>query len=337
MADKIIKFPRNNMRQYIKLVEQADADDMYGDSSRLTSIGRQNGQEFSDRGRADINSKTNNPRFADNSMTDEPEKVNEFATDPLQLDQLQRELNRVGVDDVTIRQGMDLSHNGKQKMAAQLGVSIEKVDMLMAELKQNLEDKDARTTDNIIDDYYSTISEDITETDKKLAETLKKEFAHKRSSALKGDKKRPFDKGAMTERFSAERDYAGNVTVRDSKTGNEKFIQGAEATALLSKLDHGANPNELLAPLLEFVDDVKNHEHASTFAKEISASAGTYNFQWDYEGERGFATVFYRTDTDEPNLSLESVRDMNGDEVDDIEPDMHDALLQQAQDYIGHE
>ncbi len=346
------------MRNFIKIVEdhsmsvlppeedqvseQADADNMYGDAPKKQHrFGRQDGgQEFGDRGRADTYSRANNPRYADNSMTgDNPDKetsiVNEFSGDheaagiepppASQLDIIHQILTRTGLSDTEIKQGVLLTDGGKRKLAANIGVSPEEIDLLLASLIQKLRTDDDTSTDALIDDYYSGMSEG------KNAPIV---------TRLKG-KKLPFNQGVIAEgRFSYEPDALGNVTIRDKDTGKSKYIQGTEATNLLTQLDNGANQEKLIAPFLK--EDVANIESNDSddgeYMSEIESFSGTYNFPWKYNGQHGFATVQYHTDNDDPELKLESVRDENGDEIDiDDDEDMHDALIAQATEFIGNE
>ena len=163
--------------------------------------------------------------------------------------------------------------------------------------------------------------------------TTKKSDKNKDKNVSEG-KKRPFDLGVMTERFSFERDALNNVTIRDSETGKEKFIRGARATQLLAQLDRVKNNEEtqgLLAPLME---RAMNSEGNNDYMAEIEASAGTYNFPWEYGDKHGFATAMYRTSDVEPVLRLESVRDQDGEEIEHVDSDMHDELIQQAKRFI---
>lgn len=310
------------MRDYIRIVEQADADDMYGDSSRLHPFARQGGQEFGDKGRADIPARRNNPRFADNSMaTGDPDAtlVNEFAGDDDQVDQLHQMLLR-HVSDVEIKQGIKLSAEGRQKVAAKMGISDHAVDALLNALTQNLHDAEQSDEDMLLSDYYTTMDE---AEDPGVAD----------DTSLEGNE-RPFEEGAVleTSRFSIEPDLLGNVTVRDSQTGKERFVQGSAASQILAQIEHGADPDQLLAPLVE-----KASRSRVDFKAEIKAPAGTYNFPWQYQADHGLATAFYRTDVDTPQLRIDSVRDQKGDEIDEVDPQLHAALLTQAQAFIGHE
>lgn len=417
------------MRDLIKIVESAvvkenmDADNMYDDApSFMATLANKNNQDFGDKGRGDISSKPNNPRFSDNSMTvdEDNEPISSMGSDEDQshLEQLHDMLSRTGLTDLEIRQGVKLGMDGKNKIAGQLGISPEEVDLLVNSLIQSLRDEDNQSVDALLDDYYTGVSEgteekcsyckgtgkrpagkwdDVDDTPKSLRGTkcpkcngtgkeksvsegteentdkqidtiykhadnpkTPKDRATKGAKIAGGmmknrDKKakaktntdvdlaslrkqakesnRPFDKSVM-ERFSYERDSTGNVTVRDSETGKERYLQGTKAASVLYKLDHGANEHDVLAPLLTegLIDD----NYDGDFEQEISAKAGTYNFPWKYNGENGFATAFYRTDTDTPHLKLQSVRDVDGNEMD-VDDSMEQDLLKQAHDFIGEE
>lgn len=312
------------MRDLIRIVEQADADDMYGDAqAKAHTFARRGGQEFGDKGRADIPARRNNPRFADNSMAagdDTGEHtLNEFAGETEQLDQLHQWLLQHVSDDEII-QGIQLANSGKQKIAAKFGRSPEDVEALLNTLRQDLTTAKERDTDNdlLLGDY------DIPEG-----------LDH------------PFDRGTTLEadhRFSAEPDYMGNVTIRDAETGKERYIQGSRAAAIRSSLDRGADPDQVLAPLME---DADHHPHQSDFMAEIKARTGMYNFPWKYPGDtepgaesrqHGFATAEFHSavDNQRPQLTIVSVTDADGNEVATDEA-MHADLLDQAMKFIGHE
>lgn len=133
------------------------------------------------------------------------------------------------------------------------------------------------------------------------------------------------------DRYSYEEDALGSITVRDGETGKSKFIQGAEATKLADRLKTaGPNRDAVLAPLVEseLVDE------PDSFEDEITATSGSYNFPWRFNGRHGLGTVMFKAGGKEPLLRLISVRDIEGNE---IEPDplMKDALLQQARAFIN--
>src|ERR1019366_10099496 len=137
------------MRDLIKIVESAvvkenmDADNMYDDApSFMATLANKNNQDFGDKGRGDISSKPNNPRFSDNSMTvDEDNEISSMGSDD-HLEQLHDMLTRTGLTDLEIRQGVKLGMDGKNKIAGQLGISPEEVDLLVNSLIQSLRDED---------------------------------------------------------------------------------------------------------------------------------------------------------------------------------------------------
>lgn len=457
------------MRNFIKIVENADADNVHGDApSLMKTFSNKGAQEFTDKGRADLPVKANDPRFSDNAMTveedtDQDQDVNDLDNlsedfnaneDDSHLDQLHSMLLGAGLTDLEIRQGVKLGDDGKNKIAGKLGIGPEEVDLLLNSLSQELSDADGRTTDALIDDYYSGMNEcDDQEMDEGTAENVDKQIdtiykhadnpktpkdraekgakiagkmmknrdksqrdsgpwarlkqtesksvkegietriakivnsdasdtlkvsklqnlalrcmasspaqkqvqaackklqdglkpgemdAHwdkasghtKDGKKIKKESKRPFDKGVM-ERYSYERDSSGNVTIRDSETGKEKYLQGTQAAKILYKLDHGANEIEVLAPLL-IESLVDSPQEDGGFKDEIASTAGTYNFPWEYKGTHGFATAFYRTDADTPQLRLQGVRDEDGNEMN-VDATMKQDLLKQAEDFIGNE
>ena len=295
------------MRYLIKLVENADADNMYGDATlKIKPFSRKANQDFGDKGRADLSVKMNNPRFSDNSMSiDEYADTTSFdvndENDAADMDKIHQMLTQAGITDQEIIQGITISQNGKNKIAGQLGISPSEVDVLIATLEQKLSDTDATDTDTLIDDYYRGMYEGM-DSPWKLKYSFKK----------------------ISERLSYEKDSMGNVTVRDSKTGREKFIRGSKAIELLNKND---NINEEL----EDGDTATNR-----YRKEIESNSGTYNFPWIYDGENGLATASFGGDATEPYLEVVSVRNYDGDEIDFSNPAMREDILEQAKEYIKY-
>lgn len=366
----IIKFQKD-MRTYIRIVEgavaeQADADDMYGDVHPDT-IGPRNGQTFTDQGRADIDIRQSDARFADNPM-----EIDEFVESDSQLDQLHQALSRAGLSDLEIRQGIDLSHGGKEKIAGRLGISPEEVDTLLNSLTEKLRDADASDSDALLSDYYTGMSEgeDVPMlAGGKLAEYVKRsrrdgykafndpgpdhsmpEFSNddalrdreaarerikqKREARRQKELERPFDEGAMMEdgRFSIEPDSLGNITIRDLVTGKEKFLQATDASNVMAQLNRGADPDRLLEPLMEVNAEVPSTDYTD----EINADSGSYNFEWNDHGEHGTGTVIYSMKNGHPDLKMASVRDAEGDDImDHLDQSRYQGIFQQAKEFIG--
>ena len=152
------------------------------------------------------------------------------------------------------------------------------------------------------------------------AERVKKKRAQRAREAGRTDE----------ARFYAEDpDSLGNITVRDTATGDSKYLQGGQATELKSKLSAGDN-DAVLAPLFE---RAANHEGGETYNAEIAANSGTYNFPWHLGPHHGFATVFFNKDK---TLELISVLNMAGEQIDldRFDANHHDDLLKQAQHFI---
>lgn len=313
----VIKFQKD-MRTYIRIVEgqvdeQADADDMYGDVHPET-FGRKNGQSFSDHGRADIGIRQSDARFADNPM-----EIDEFAEDqPPHLDQLHQALTRAGLSDAEICKGIDLTHSRKMKIAGRLGISTHEVDTLMNTLMQDLNNQEADTTDALLSDYYTGMSEGA---DAPMWTRMPKVA------------KRPFDEGTMIEdRFSVEPDALGNITIRDQETGKERFLQATDASSVMAQLDRGADPDAVLSPLMEDF----NQESTVDFADEINAESGSYNFQWTHDASHGTGTVIFSLKNGQPDFKMASVRDAKGDDIlDHLDDGEYQSILQQAKDFIG--
>jgi hypothetical protein len=165
--------------------------------------------EFVDKGKADLEQKTNNPRYGDNSLKDVTVNEDLSVDENLKLDELQTILNNAGISDDEIISGIaGLKPDAKARVAEQLGVPLQHVDFMINELSTKLSHEDEKN--------YSLFSE----------------------SYLKEQYKKLFEED---DRFGYQEDALGNVTINDTLTGNSKFIEGTEAQDLLRKLF--SNPN----------------------------------------------------------------------------------------------
>lgn len=310
------------MRHFINLIENADFDFRHNNAARLNRFGNRQNTEFTDGGRADIPVRSNDPRFADNAMSDgdegadveitiEEDNLNEFQ-DESQVDALHDMLNReAGLNDQAIRQssGNLLTRSGLMKIGGRLGLAPEDVQALMNTLVQNLR--------NAQDDEQEA---ELNETP--LAEQ------YRRFVAEDGKAVRPFEEAAGG-RYSYERDALGSVTVRDDTTGKSRFYQGSQATDILSRLKQpGANADAVLAPLVEFAEPPDDDAEAQS----LTTPGGTYNFLWKIGSKHGTGTARFALVDDEPDIHVVDARDQDGNEVD--LGAHYDEMLQQARDFI---
>jgi len=281
-----------------KLPEQADFDTATHDIS-LHDFDK---QEFSDRGRADIKIRPNDPRFADNPMRDERRQMlDEVHIGQTQIDLVHEMLSRIGVSDQQIKGGVQLTAVGLHKLAAKLGVSPQDVKLYINSLVQQLRDAEENSMETLTERYYAYLGA--------------------------GQPERPFE----GRTYSYEPDALGSVTIRNNTTGQSKFVQGADANQLLSRLKTAGEANEdtVLAPLMEAEGDSEDG-----FGDEIKADSGTYNFLWKLGGRHGTGTASFNAKG--PHLRVVDVRDDSGMEIP-ITPPLHHALLQQARDFLGKE
>lgn len=310
-----------------KIREQADFDQAENQPYKLRRFDK---QEFSDRGRADTKVRPNDPRFADNPMADKPTNdermLDEFDSagfyahdQDSQIDRLHQMLSKADISDQQIRGGVELTQAGKMKVAARLGVGPEDIDMYINSLVQQLRDEDANSLDSLTEQYYNAVN------------VIDEEENDEEDPEEAGQPKRPFDE----DRYSYEPDALGSVTVRDATTGKSTFVQGAKASRLLAQLKgQKGNEDAILAPLAEALDDTPTNGEDS-FWGEIKADSGTYNFQWEIDGQHGTGTVMFQA-KGTPKMQLVDVRDMHGNEIE-TDPAMQHQLQQQASAFIGSE
>ena len=116
-------------------------------------------------------------------------------------------------------------------------------------------------------------------------------------------------------RYTYESDILGNVTLRDSKSGVEKYLRGDEAFALLRELSFNNDVQGLIAPyfaLTESTDD------ADDFMEEMRSKSGTFNFS--YQG--GTGTAAYKIGPKgEFIVKITMVRDRLGREITHYDED----------------
>lgn len=329
-----------------KIREQADFDAGQQKASELHTFDRKGApQEFSDRGRADLKVRPNDPRFADNPMQDDSEDVeprhlgllDEFAGQESKIDRLHTILSRAGISDQQIRGGVTLTKVGMNKVAAKLGIGPFDVKAYMNSLVQNLRDDEENSLASLTEQYYNAVNvidEDDDEDGMDEAGQSTSPFdqsGHSTGTGTPAPQPANPQPGAQ-ERYSYEPDALGSVTVRDASTGRSKFVQGAQATTLLTRLGaQGANRQAILAPLVEkALPDAQD-----SFASEISAKSGAYNFQWRVGAQHGLGTVMFDAE-DGPQMKLVDVRDGDGNEIE-ADPAMRQELMKQARIFLGNE
>ena len=136
------------------------------------------------------------------------------------------------------------------------------------------------------------------------------------------------------ENFSYEKDWLGNVTVRNNETGDEVFLRGSEAAEMLKTLQSGiADEQEILAQYMEShpiteSDDLED----DSYEDELEITRGTYNFPWKTKTAHGTGTASY---SGNDNIKLVSIRDEEGDEIE-ATPELEAELKMQAVAFIGN-
>jgi hypothetical protein len=218
------------------------------------------------------------------------------------LDRLQSVLNKAGISDHDIVAGIELKHVGYQRLAAKMdirgGDAMKNINNMINELIEKMRDDQSLVAENY--DHFMT------------EET--------------GDK------------YVIEKDFLGNVTVRDTETGDENYVQGSTAAELLHALaQHGVDKQELLS---HYVDDangsVIEEEDSNSYDDEIEgASKGSYNLPWDVAGQHGTATAEYYKKGNKPVVKLVSVRDESGEEFHPP-ANMEAEILKKAFAFIGN-
>jgi len=323
------------MRKFLRIVENADYDSYHGDIADTFSLGGKKGPfDYTMKGRADVRTRKMNARYGDNAMKDEtqtieeapfgnPDSPNSKIPDPKSsiVDRLQHILQKAGISVEEMRAGIDLTDAGKQKVAARLGISADEVVMLLGSLTTRLREDEKHEESAFESAYKKTMEDDLNEDDA------------------------PSDPG--NDRFSYEKDAVGNVTVRDSQTGKSVYLQGSQATDLLSRIaQQPSNVQSILSGLTSLMEDdgyEDDHEEdhldeseGDTFLDEMEQSQGTFNFSWDDMGKHGTGTARYKYDGHDFHIKLLVIRDNAGKTIQP-DPAMQVRLENIARDFIAEE
>lgn len=122
----------------------------------------------------------------------------------------------------------------------------------------------------------------------------------------------PASPGIMedNERFAYEADFMGNVTLRDTKTGASRYLQGDDGQKFLHEIERvGTNYQALIAPYFE--DALLEFAQEDVASDEFGNTGGTYNFPF----QGNFACARFWLAGTKPMVEVVSVVDEHGAEV----------------------
>jgi hypothetical protein len=130
-------------------------------------------------------------------------------------------------------------------------------------------------------------------------------------------------------RYSYEEDTLGGLTIHDSKTGREKYLNVTASASLLTKIDDGLETEQvLLAAAMQGTLD----ESRELSAEEMGTNTSSFfNFPWKLNESAGFASAQFSGFGPNFNLQVVSVVDHDGNPVD-VDPK---ALTKIAKDFIN--
>ncbi len=134
------------------------------------------------------------------------------------------------------------------------------------------------------------------------------------------------------ERYAYETDYMGNITIRDSQTGDERFLQGDEAFELGQILiTHPGMQQDTLSEYFnnEISESVDGDSVEDGFGEMAADEGGTFNFP--YRGM--FATARFWKDAKGFNINVVSLRNTT-DEEQNISPDLREKLNKIAMTWV---
>jgi hypothetical protein len=148
---------------------------------------------------------------------------------------------------------------------------------------------------------------------------------------------------ADTAHYVYECDFVGNLTIRDTESGDEHFVSGSDSAHLvkaLKEVEQGSQAEQaLLLRIVAMSGDtqrLEEEETTSDFVAELKNDAGSFNFPWQAQGQHGTGTAAYRANPKEFKLQVVSIRDDRGEEMEAAEP-FRQEITKQAHAFIGQE
>lgn len=129
-------------------------------------------------------------------------------------------------------------------------------------------------------------------------------------------------------RFTYEEDTLGGITVRDTETGQEKFLSVQQAAALMKEL---SGPNGTEQETLERAMN-ESREIRELSADDMGSENSIFNFPWRLNESAGFAAAQYSGFGHNFTMKIVSVVDHEGNPVDNIDTD---SLNRIARDFIN--
>jgi hypothetical protein len=129
-------------------------------------------------------------------------------------------------------------------------------------------------------------------------------------------------------RFTYEQDSLGGVTVRDNKTGDDRYLDIQSAASLLKALDDGGDTEQDL--LAKAMNESVNRELS---ASEMGiASSSIFNFPWKLNEQQGFAAAEFSGFGSNFKMKIVSTVDADGEPCEVNEKH----LLKEARKFIDH-
>ena len=112
-------------------------------------------------------------------------------------------------------------------------------------------------------------------------------------------------------RFTWEDDTYGGITVRDTHTGEEKYLGVQQSSELMRKLDSGigTEQDQLMLVMKESVE-------YELSADELGTENSIFNFPWRLNESAGFAAAQWSGFGPNFQMKIVSVVDQNGDPTD---------------------
>jgi hypothetical protein len=118
-------------------------------------------------------------------------------------------------------------------------------------------------------------------------------------------------------RYTYEDDALGGVTVRDSDTGKEKYLNVQQANKLLKMLDSDAGTEQ--ETLAKALNESFAYRAPELSADDIGSETSIFNFPWKLNESAGFAAAEYSGFGMNFRMNIVSVVDQNGDPVDNYD------------------
>jgi hypothetical protein len=144
-----------------------------------------------------------------------------------------------------------------------------------------------------------------------------------------GDHLRGLTESNDEPRFTYEDDALGGITVRDSDTGKEKYLNVQQANKLMKMLAGDSSTEQ--DALAQALNESFAYRASELSADDMGSETSIFNFPWKLNESMGFAAAEYSGFGLNFKMKIVSVMDQNGDLLEKYD---HKSLTKIARQYI---